>query len=470
MIPIWFIPSQAIWLRNRSIAAVYVGGCLGRVGLAALLLVFFPATLDEAAAREREPPLQASDERQPTLWLSTTGCDPGPVEGACARIPDLLVQLEGVDPAAYTIHVSLGDDETTCQAPQCAVALLPTSPEGVEIRFWAESPSANRKVTYSASVRVLPTGDIPEKEAPGWYVQVLSTQWLGEPVDTCAVAWDTFPPVTSPPGWLATPEESRGLATSVAYHYLSARLIQVGAVHARECPDGGLTQDGAPSPCGIEKANPAVHEWQNQFDQAILNAALTVRIPGALVKRVISEESQFWPGSIAERGEYGLGHLTELGADNTLLWNREFYATFCPAVLGEPYCGRGYAQQSDYRRGLLRGALLASVDSDCTDCEWGVDLVAATEGVTILTESLRAYCAQTGRMVSNVTMEAPGRGSTYEDMWKLTLAGYAAGPGCVAQALKATWRRSEDLEWESVSAQLSATCSGAVDYVEHLAR
>jgi hypothetical protein len=73
-------------------------------------------------------------------------------------------------------------------------------------------------------------------------------------------------------------------------------------------------------------------------------------------------------------------------------------------------------------------------------------------------------------MVSNVTRELPGRGSTYEDIWKLTLASYAAGPGCVADALKAARRKGELISWSSVSNELSAECSAAVNYVDHVAR
>jgi hypothetical protein len=53
-------------------------------------------------------------------------------------------------------------------------------------------------------------------------------------------------------------------------------------------------------------------------------------------------------------------------------------------------------------------------------------------------------------------------------MWRFTLAGYSAGPGCLAEALRQAWRRGRVLTWESVSAQLSTSCTGAIDYVEHI--
>jgi hypothetical protein len=368
------------------------------------------------------------------------------------------------------IHVRLGDEKIACPAPTCTVDLLQTSTDGIEITFWAESLSDKRKISYTAHLRVLPTGEGTDDVTPAWYVQVLSSQWLGGPVDACAIAWDTFLPVSKPPSWLETPDRPDGLASNVMYHYLASKLILVGAVDVSQCVDGPLTEDGAPSACGAEKAMDVVGEWQNQFDVAILDSGRGTQVPAALIKGVIAQESQFWPGTIVDRGEYGLGHLTEQGADNTLLWNNDFYTAYCPSVLGKTYCGGGYSHQSDYRKGLLRGSLLSSVDSDCEDCEWGVDLDVAREGVRVLAETLKAYCSQTGRMVSNVTREAPGRGTTYEDMWKLTLASYAAGPGCVADALRFAWRKGELISWSSVSNELSADCSSAVNYVDHVAR
>lgn len=464
------------WLRHHKDAGSTLGPALGVIGFAGLLLapssVDWPGPTASVGATNQlsNGVAQAGDEGEPVLWLNLSGCDPGPAEGSCARIPELLVQLESADPAAYVIHVGLADEETTCPAPTCSLRLLQTSADGVDVAFWAESLSDKHEVRRTASVRVLPAGGDGVDGNAGWYVQVLSRQWRGGPVDACAVAWDTFPPVGGSAAWLSNPETTDQLAWDVMYHYLASRLILVGAVDVGECTDGALTEDGAPTACGVDKAMPVVKAWQNQFDESILQTSIEGQLPAALIKRVVAQESQFWPASIVERGEYGLGHLTEQGADNTLLWNKEFYEAYCPSILGETYCGRGYSQQSDYRKGLLRGSLLARVDADCSDCAWGVDLEVAGESVHILGETLFAYCSQTGRMVANVTRESPGRSSTYEDMWRLTLAGYAAGPGCVADALKAAWRKGELISWVSVSDEFSEACSGAIDYIEAVAR
>lgn len=408
----------------------------------------------------------------PDLWLSLSGCDPSPVEGACARKPSLQVEMDQADgPSTYALHARLGGANVQCPATSmCLVDLPETGSEGKEVEFWVETPEGKRGESFTARLRVFPAADPSADGDTPWFVQVLSSQWVGEPVDACAVAWDTFPPLVSPPAWLATPERPEGIASEVVYHYLAAELITAGAVDVRDCEDGGLAGSGAPSACGIEKAGPTVIDWQNQFDGGIFDAAARVPIPAALVKDVIAQESQFWPGSVAERGEYGLGHLTEVGADNTLLWNKEFYAEICPTVIGDDYCSSGYAHQSDYRRSLLRGSLIARVDADCAECEWGVDLKVAGDGVQILAESLLAYCSQTGRMVANVTGQAPGRSSSYEEMWKITLASYAAGPGCLADALQDASRRTDVLTWDLVSSEMPGECAGVSEYVGNITR
>ncbi|HSB91182.1 MAG TPA: hypothetical protein VLD63_14290 [Anaerolineales bacterium] len=445
---------------------------LGAVCLA-LIAPWWGARLPAARV---EPKVERMPRRTDTsplaLRLTLADCAPTDIAGACARIPDLVVELDGSgqDLSSYEIHAESRERKAVCPAPTCTVHLEPTSFDGIEIKLWAETADHKRKAATTASVRVLPVGDTTENDSVPWYVQVLSPQWAGEPVDACAVAWDAFPPIGDAPTWLTTPDDVDALASDVIYHFLASKLITLGAVEVGECPDGGLTVDGAPTACGAEKAAPLVADWQNRFDEAILEAARDERIPAFLLKRLIAEESQFWPATNVERGEYGLGHLTEPGADNTLLWNKEFYDSYCPSVLGEVYCGRGYAQQSDYRRSLMRGSILASLDADCPDCEWGIDFDVARDGIPILGETVLAYCSQTGRMVANVTREAPGRTTSYEDMWRISLASYAAGPGCVAKGLKDASKKGEVIAWSSVSNEFTPACAGAGEYVEHISR
>jgi hypothetical protein len=218
--------------------------------------------------------------------------------------------------------------------------------------FWAESPADKRKVTYMASVRVQPAGEATGDVSDAWYVQVLSTRWRGGPVDSCAVAWDTFPPPGSTPAWLATPETSPGLASDVVFHHLASRLIQAGAVDVAGCPDGGLTGDGAPSACGAEQA------------AELVLMAESIRWPFQGRPRCSGRHP--WPrldcwrrpvlAGSSHSGEYSCRPPNGAGADNTLLWNKTYYDAYCPSISGGLWWGHSHQR---LQAALLRGPSFA---------------------------------------------------------------------------------------------------------------
>ncbi len=61
-------------------------------------------------------------------------------------------------------------------------------------------------------------------------------------------------------------------------------------------PDGGMLPNGYADVCGLEKARPIVADWQNQFDQQIIDVGKATGVPGQLMKNLFAQESQFWPG------------------------------------------------------------------------------------------------------------------------------------------------------------------------------
>ncbi len=153
-----------------------------------------------------------------------------------------------------------------------------------------------------------------------------------------------------------------------------------------------------------------------------------------------------------------------------MLWNQSFFNQFCPLVLDESVCEVGYLRLDESERAILRGALAVRVNADCPDCPSGIDLSDADFSVMIFAQTLLANCSQVSRTVFNATNQSPGRVSTYEDLWRFTLANYHAGPGCLAFAIHTTQQQREAMDWAHVSTHFTAACQGAVDYIELVAK
>ncbi len=134
---------------------------------------------------------------------------------------------------------------------------------------------------------------------------------------------------------------------------------------ASSCVTGGMLANGYADACGLERARPAVLEWQNQFDARILDVSQETSVPAQLLKNLFAQESQFWPGVFRVPLEFGLGQITDNGADAILLWNGSFYDEFCPLVLAEDACAEGYLKLKPADQALLRGALAIEAKADC---------------------------------------------------------------------------------------------------------
>ena len=100
-------------------------------------------------------------------------------------------------------------------------------------------------------------------------------------------------------------------------------------------------------------------------------------------------------------------------------------------------CGSGYLHIEEDQQELLRQALISSVNASCEECPLGLDLSQADFSVGVFAHTLLANCEQTGRLVRNVSGKAPGEVASYEDLWKMTLVNYNAGPGCFGDAFNA---------------------------------
>jgi hypothetical protein len=439
------------------------------IGDARLCEGFYVYPIEQQAAQKEI----AAELPAATAWLSLIDCQP--VESVsttvCEGMPSLVVT--GLEPlpneTILRVEGTLGGQPFSCDAVECILPLAGTDPAGVDMEFWAYSSYGDSTILYTAQVRAA-QADVGDPDQLYWYIDVLSTQWQGQPPATCSESWQSFPPVGGAPFWLSTPVHGEDLASDIPYTYLAANLIIQGVVDAQHCADGGLIPGGGVNTCGLEAARPAVIEWQNQFDNLILSVAQETSVPAHLLKNLFARESQFWPGLFQGAADIGLGQLTEDGADTTLLWNSSFYAQFCPLVLDGEVCAKGYIYLEPIERDLLRQALVGSVNASCADCPLGLNLSQADFSIGVFAHTMLANCDQAGRIVRNITGQIPGEAASYEDLWKFTLVNYHAGPGCLGDALEGADLQGLALTWENIAPFLPGACSSAVDYVNDIAK
>jgi len=417
--------------------------------------------------REIEVDLQA-----PEVFIDITNCDPLAPENRCNTLPSLHFIAEEPLPNETIINIQgyIGAEPFSCEGNECAVPLPATGLSGVPVSFWAESSYGDSTETFIAQVRVIPWGDFaaPDGETedtPQWYVDIISSQYLGDIESTCSQIWSSFPPVGGAPAWLSSPDHPDGLVSTDPYYYLAASLITQGVVDASSCADGGLQTDQIASQCGLEAAREETNNWQNQFDSEIIQVAQDTGVPAQLLKNIFRRESQFWPGYSANYYEAGLGHLSDLGADTVLLWNPSFFNQFCPLVLDTEVCQKGFGNLDQAEQEMLRGALVQKVNAACPDCPMGIDLTQANFSISIFARSLLANCEQVGQIIYNTTRLKAGEVSFYEDLWKFTLVNYNAGPGCLTNAIQEAYNHNAPLTWDNVISYLEPACQSSIDYV-----
>ena len=408
-----------------------------------------------------------------SVGVSLEGCTPAPPANRCETLPALL--LTGEEPLPNERITSIEGKYNSlpfaCDGSTCKLPLTTTPMDGIKVEFWANSSYGDTSPTFSALVRVVDSGVSQAPGSGGWYVDVLSSQWRGSRLASCSQTWQALPPVGGLNTWLGTPKQISALASERAYYYLAGRLIAQGVVDASACATGGLLANGYADACGLDAARPQLVVWQNQFDARILQVAEEKGVPAQLMKNLFAQESQFWPGIFRVPFEYGLGQITDKGADAILLWNPSFYDQFCPLVLSADRCAEGYLRLNTDAQALLRGALAVKAKTDCKDCEEGVDLSQADFSVSLFADTILANCEQVAQIVFNASGEIAGTVSNYEDLWRFTLANYHAGPGCVSYAIHAAWNDNRvDILWEEVATRFTPACQGVVPYVEKIAR
>jgi len=405
----------------------------------------------------------------PSVWLTLEGCETS-VEDENYCVGQPFLRFTGEEPlAGHTItriYGRVGSKSFNCNSNTCAVSLRETELEGVKIIFEADSSFGDSTGKYAAYARVIPHDTLDDT----WLVDFVSTQYTGKAAPSCSSIWKVFPESIELPEWLDTPENASELASSQKLYFLAAALIQNGLVNAGECDNNGLATSNAANECGVSAAEPFIHDWQNQFDEKILAVAKIDNVPATLIKNTFIRESQLWPGTYHNDKEIGLSQLTEHGVDTLLLWNPDFYSSFCPLVLDERYCAVGYALQSEYNQSLLKGVLLQKVNATCPNCKIGYSSDKANYSIHVFSETLKANCSQVNRLIENITGDAARDVSTYTDLWRFTLLNYNAGAGCLGDAITRAWDEDNPIDWQHVASNLDPACQNAADYVVDISR
>ena len=412
----------------------------------------------------------------PEVFVDIEGCSPQPPDYRCEIPPELHFIGEEPLPNEQIINIQgyIGDEPFSCEGGDCILPLPSTGEAGIPVVFWAESSYGDASATFTAQVRMIPWGDFvaPDVEtidAPQWYVDILSTQYLGEVESTSSIIWSAFLPIGGPPLWLSSPEHPDELISNDPYYFLAGTLIRQGLVDVTGCANGGLELSGYANQCGLDAARTLINQWQNQFNSEIIQTSTEAGVPAQLLKNIFSRESQFWPGTSVEFDEAGLGHLSDLGADTVLLWNPNFFTQFCPLVLDTTRCQVGFGNLDIAEQEMLRGALVQEVNAACPECPQGIDLRQANFSINIFARSLLANCEQVGQIIYNQTQQFAGDISSYEDLWRFTLVNYNGGPGCLSSAIEKALASNYPLTWESLILFLEpGSCQANIDYVEDI--
>lgn len=241
--------------------------------------------------------------------------------------------------------------------------------------------------------------------------------------------------------WLYMPTSPEELYTQEYYGFLAGELIKNGVVDASDCPLNGLWANGYANACGLDRAQSLVVEFQNMYNDEILEAGRNIGVPPVMLKQLIRYESQFWP---LRWGPYhfGLAHMTYPGADTALRWSFDLYQEVCQQVYGAP-CTGTFASQSPSEKEVLRGYLLSMVDASCPDCPYLFNETKAQASIEYIGQTLLSHCQQVHQIIYNVTGQHSSYVVSYPTIWKLTLVNYNAGPHCIYDAVTLAYGGTE---------------------------
>lgn len=245
----------------------------------------------------------------------------------------------------------------------------------------------------------------------------------------------------------------------------------------------------------------SVYRWQNQFDAIILQIAMDRNIPPMLLKALFGHEGQFVPipdNSI--RGDaLGMGQILPSGIDTvfnfgeptiTQKWLEMNYALVVGSgdankmvdIYGQPIYPAGfkdyrafYQQLSPDAKTLFRGYFLGFINNKC-DYREAANGQCVEGGVSMPEVSVNfefgADVLMAGDNAISQYMLANNRSQLWntfwnnlpeEEKWKVRVATYNSGQGCIGDAIIATGGQASN--WTDIAEQLGSGCTQGADEV-----
>lgn len=381
--------------------------------------------------------------------VGNVNCEPG---GVCDQKPELVLigrGPDGNDSLIASVHIRISAYEAACAGSACQLRLPLTDSQGTWLEYWAMDSNGYQGDHYWLKFRVV------QGMGESYYYDVIGDAFPDASAYASEV-WYTFPAVGQEiPAILEKVLTADYLMTKYPYSLLSSKLIHYGKVDTSACPGYGLGLDGMPNGCGELATSKLSFVYQNQYDQAIFDAAQKQKVPPRVIKGLIAQESQFWPTSDVPF-EYGLGMLTESGADMLLRWNTNYFLNVCARTF--PFdidkCFGGFSNLTEEDQIILRGVVISKVGTD--------------EEAEVLAAAIRGSVYQVNQVVTNATGQSPAAVTTYEDMWKFTIANYCTGSGCLLNAMNLCSAYKLPLTWENVKRFMTGECQKSAMYVDRV--
>lgn len=344
------------------------------------------------------------------------------------------------------VKVRSGTKVAACQpASDCRISVPTTTEHGTWLEYWVESSYGDESEHQYLLVRNVYQASTPSR----YYLEVLSPEFTR---DTAELQWSSFPSLGHPNAAIYSSINAiNSLFTNDHLYYLSGKLINSGEVDTRRCSSSLLLSNGNAGTCGEEIAYEDVVQWQNQYNQQILDASHTYGLPARILKGILAQESQFWPDPQIPY-EYGLGSLTEKGVDSLLVTDSTSFLDVCLSTLDKEDCAAGYASLTSKQQAEIRGLVLQAVGTDDE-----IDLIARV---------LLSQIVQVGQVTQDVTKNLPGQVVSYEDLWDLTIASYHAGVGCITEGLQELKDTDQKITFEQYCKVAPKGCQSACTFTQ----